>query len=97
MIAVVAEASLKNDSSEDEDSNNMNSLLIDDVIIQETDSSDNEMVWQFGQDDHGILVTLLLMICLLVINLFAQTLLQKEMTANTTRFIIVWMNVSTKI
>ena len=70
MMTVDAQASLKNDSSEDEDFNNIDSLIMDDAIKQETDSSDDEMVWQSGQDDHGILVDTNNQINTLIYNLF---------------------------
>ena len=44
MMAADAQASLKQDSSEDEDYNDMDSLVMDDAIKQETNSSDDEMV-----------------------------------------------------
>ena len=44
MMAVDAQASLRHDSSEDEDYNDMDSLLMDDAIKQENNSSDDEMV-----------------------------------------------------
>ena len=44
MMAVDAQPDLKNDSSEDEDFNDLNSLMMADAIKQETDSSDDELV-----------------------------------------------------
>ena len=44
MMAVDAQTNEKDDSSEDEDFNDMDSLLIDDAIKQHSDSSDDEIV-----------------------------------------------------
>ena len=44
------------DSSVDHNYNDVSSIIMDDAIKTEIDLSDNEIVWQTGQDDHGKLV-----------------------------------------
>ena len=40
----------------DHDCNDIGSIIMDNTIKIETDLSDNKMVWQTSQDDHGKLV-----------------------------------------